>query len=203
MENPVRTAEHLARIKQRSSDLRDKIAAILPRGTSFVCEIGCGHGHFLAAYAAAHPDRVCIGIDISGERIGRAVRKRDRAKLSNLHFIWAESGVFFDVLGLKSTISDLFVLFPDPWPKRRHHKNRLLQTEFLQVAAKRAGQGARLCFRTDYEPYFRDTELLLSGHPDWEIAAEPWPFEHVTVFQSRAAQHFSLIARPKTKPARP
>ena len=104
MENPVRMAEHIARINQRRSDLRDKIAAILPRGTTFVCEIGCGHGHFLAAYAAAHPDRVCIGIDISGERIGRAVRKRDRAKLSNLHFIQAESGVFLDVLDRKSVV---------------------------------------------------------------------------------------------------
>lgn len=201
MENPVRMAEHIARINQRRSDLRDKTAAILPRGTTFVCEIGCGHGHFLAAYAAAHPDRVCIGIDISGERIGRAVRKRDRAKLSNLHFIQAESGVFLDVLAPKTTISDLFVLFPDPWPKRRHHKNRLLQPEFLHAAAKRAGQGARQYFRTDYEPYFRDTESLLARHPDWEIIAEPWPFEHVTVFQSRAAQHYSLIARPKA--ARP
>ena len=65
------------------------------------------------------------------------------------------------------------------------------------MVAKVAGQGARLCFRTDYEPYFRETESVIASHPDWDIAAEPWPFEQVTVFQSRAAQHFSLIARPK------
>src|SRR5476649_2587461 len=106
MENPVRTAGHLARIKQRRSDLQDKITAMLPRGAIFVCEIGCGHGHFLTAYAAAHPTRLCVGVDISGERIGRALRKRDRAKLANLHFIQAESGVFFDVLAPKTTISD-------------------------------------------------------------------------------------------------
>jgi len=197
MENPIRTAEHLARITQRRSDLQERLAAILPRGSNFVCEIGCGHGHFLAAYAAAHPDQICIGIDLSGERIVRGMRKRDRAKLANLHFIQAESGVFLDALPQKTTISDLFVLFPDPWPKRRHHKNRLLQPDFLKVVAKRAGQGARLCFRTDYEPYFRDTESLLSRQPGWEVVAEPWPFEQVTVFQSRAAHHFSLIARPK------
>ena len=200
MENPVRTAEHLARINLRRSELQEKLSAILPAASSFVCEIGCGHGHFLAAYAAAHPDRLCVGLDFSGERIDRAVRKRDRAKLANLYFIQAESGVFLDALPQKTTFSDLFVLFPDPWPKRRHQKNRLLQPEFLQVVAKRAGQGARLCFRTDYEPYFRDTETLIAGHADWEITGEPWPFEHVTVFQSRAAQHYSLIARPREHP---
>ena len=197
MENPTRTAEHLARITQRHSELRDKIAAILQGQTSFVCEIGCGHGHFLAAYAAAHPDRLCIGLDISGDRIDRALRKRDRAKLANLHFIQAESGAFLAVLPQKTTISDLFVLFPDPWPKRRHQKNRLLQPEFLQAIASRVGKGAQLCFRTDYEPYFRETESLIAGHPDWELTSEPWPFEHETVFQIRAAQHFSLIARLK------
>ena len=197
MENLARTADHLARITQRRSDLQETIATILPSGSSFVCEIGCGHGHFLAAYAAAHPDQLCIGIDISGDRIGRAVRKRDRAKLANLHFIQADSGVFLGALCPKTTISDLFVLFPDPWPKRRHHKNRLLQPEFLEVAAKRAGRGARLFFRTDHEPYFRATESLLNRQPGWEIVTEPWPFEQVTVFQSRAAQPFSLIARPK------
>jgi tRNA (guanine-N7-)-methyltransferase len=199
MENPVRTAEHLARIKQRRSDLQDKITAMLPRGAIFVCEIGCGHGHFLTAYASAHPTRLCVGVDISGERIGRALRKRDRAKLANLYFIQADAGDFLDALPPKITLSDLYILFPDPWPKRRHHKNRLLQPEFLHVVAQRAGRGARLYFRTDYEPYFRDTESLITRHPNWEIVAEPWPFEHVTVFQSRAAQHSSLIARPRAR----
>ena len=195
MDNPKRTAEHLARIIKRRSDLQDAIAVVLPPKANFVCEIGCGHGHFLAAYAAAHPDQLCVGLDISGERIGRAIRKRDRAKLANLHFLQAEAGAFLDALPPKTTLSDLYILFPDPWPKRRHYKNRLLQPDFLRAAASRMGKGARLYFRTDYEPYFRDTESLLDRHPDWQIAAEPWPFEQVTVFQSRAAHHYSLIAR--------
>ena len=195
MDNPIRTAEHLDRVTKRRKDLRNAIAVLLPPSARFVCEIGCGHGHFLAAYAAAHPDRLCVGIDISRERVDRAVRKRDRAKLSNLHFIHAEARDFLDALPAKAILSDLYVLFPDPWPKRRHHKNRLLQPEFLHAVAERAGKGARLYFRTDYEPYFRDAESLLNRHPDWKIAAGNWPFEQVTVFQSRAAHHYSLIAQ--------
>ena len=170
MDNPIRTAEHLDRVTKRRKDLRNAIAVLLPPSADFVCEIGCGHGHFLAAYAAAHPDRLCVGIDISRERIDRAIRKRDRAKLANLHFIHAEARDFLDALPAKATLSDLYVLFPDPWPKRRHHKNRLLQPEFLHAVAERAGQGARLYFRTDYEPYFRAAESLIASHPDWKIS---------------------------------
>lgn len=195
MENPTRTAEHLARMTMRLSNLQKEIVSILPPAANFVCELGCGHGHFLAAYAAAHPDQLCVGLDISRERIERALRKRDRARLAKLYFIHAEAGAFLGALPVGATLTDLYILFPDPWPKRRHHKNRLLQPEFLQAAARRAGQGAGLFFRTDYEPYFREVEALIARDPDWKISAEPWPFEQVTVFQSRAAQHFSLIAR--------
>lgn len=194
MDNPIRTAEHLDRITKRRNDLRGTVAHLLPSPCHFVCEIGCGHGHFLAAFAAAHIDRVCVGIDISRERIDRAIRKRDRAKLANLHFLQADAGDFLGALPAKATISDLYVLFPDPWPKRRHHKNRLLQPEFLHAVAERVGKGARLYFRTDYEPYFRAAKSLLNDHPDWKITADPWPFEQVTVFQSRAVHHYSLVA---------
>jgi tRNA (guanine-N7-)-methyltransferase len=188
-------------MSKRRSDLQGQIAALLPPAARFVCEFGCGHGHFLAAYAAAHPDQLCVGLDISGERIARALRKRDRAKLTNLHFIHAEARDFLDCLPADATLADIYILFPDPWPKRRHHKNRLLEPDFLREIARRAGQGARLFFRTDFEPYFRESEALLREHPAWEITPGPWPFEQVTVFQSRAAQHFSLIAQLKaTRP---
>ena len=195
MDNPTRTAAHRDRISKRRSDLQSTVTSVLPDSSDFVCEIGCGHGHFLAAFGAVHPDRLCVGIDISRERIDRAVRKRDRAKLSNLHFLHAEARDFLDALPPKVTISALYILFPDPWPKRRHHKNRLMQPEFLRQAAERAGKGARLYFRTDDQAYFRATEAVLERDSHWKVVAEPWPFEHVTVFQSRAAQHYSLIAQ--------
>jgi len=195
MYNPIRTAEHLDRIDKRRSELKGQITGLLSSSPNLVCEFGCGHGHFLTAYAAAHPDRRCLGLDISRERIARANRKRDRAKLANLHFVHADAGDFLDVLPSAITFSEIYILFPDPWPKRRHEKNRLMQPAFLQAVTQRAGEGARLYFRTDYEPYFRATESLVSRHPDWQMMDGPWPFEQVTVFQSRAAHHFSLAAR--------
>jgi tRNA (guanine-N7-)-methyltransferase len=186
---------HLALIAQRRADLRLALAHVLPPAAHFLCEIGCGHGHFLTAYAAAHPGELCIGIDLIGERIERANRKRDRAGLSNLHFFHAEAQDFLAALPANAGFCAIIVLFPDPWPKRRHYKNRLLQPAFLDALAVRAGQGTRLYFRTDHRGYFAYVTTVLAAHSLWRIdPAAPWLFETETVFQARAPSYHSLIA---------
>ena len=186
---------HLALIAQRRTDLRVALGRVLPPKAHFLCEIGSGHGHFLTAYAAAHPGDLCIGIDLIGERIERATRKRDRAKLTNLHFFHAEAHDFLSALPADAGICAIIVLFPDPWPKRRHHKNRLLQPAFLDTLATRAGQGTRLYFRTDHRGYFAQATAVLAAHPLWRIdPATPWIFETETVFQARAPTYHSLVA---------
>ncbi|MCX6956904.1 MAG: tRNA (guanosine(46)-N7)-methyltransferase TrmB [Verrucomicrobia bacterium] len=208
VENPTRTAQFLAMMEERRRDLRERHARVLPPKTTFTWEIGCGHGHFLTAYAQAHPQEICIGVDIVSDRIERAVKKRDRAKLANLHFIHAEARLFLETLPPDTTFSRLFVLFPDPWPKARHHKHRIMQPDFLADAAKRAGEGARLYFRTDFTPYYTDTKGVFESHPDWTLLSvegapgnETWPYERETVFQSRAAAYHSLVAGLKSRPA--
>lgn len=184
-------------MEDRRRDLRERQDRVLSGQPTFTWEIGCGHGHFLTAYAQAHPNEICIGVDIVSDRIERAIRKRDRAKLTNLHFIHAEARLFLETLPANATVSRLFVLFPDPWPKLRHHKHRIMQPDFLSAAAKRAGEGARLYFRTDFTPYYEDTNAVFDSHPDWALVTvetETWPFECETVFQSRAASHHSIIA---------
>ncbi|MBS0663475.1 MAG: methyltransferase domain-containing protein [Verrucomicrobia bacterium] len=194
MDNPIRTAAHLARVTQRRQDLKSFLRDLFPKPLSVVWEVGCGHGHFLAAFAVAHPELACVGVDISVDRIRRAMRKRDRAKLPNLHFINAEAHDFLDALPEGVSFSAIYILFPDPWPKRRHHKNRIMQPGFLSLVAARSGPDTRLYFRTDYEPYFRDAELVVREHPSWKVGRESWPFEQETVFQSRALSHHSLTA---------
>ena len=160
-----------------------------------VLEIGCGHGHFLSNYAAAHPAKICIGLDIISERITRANRKKNRARLANLHFIHASAEDFLATMPSQLRFSEIFVLFPDPWPKRRHHKNRLMQSDFLATIAPRAGEGARLYFRTDDADYFAAADLVLKTHPAWELTTDSWAFEYETVFQQRAPSYQSLVAR--------
>lgn len=195
--NPARTAEHFAEMEARRQQVRDFFRDHLPEKTAFVWEIGCGHGHYLTAYANKFSEKICIGIDTSSDRIDRARRKSNRARLTNVHFLHTEAELFLSQIPSGSTITDIFILFPDPWPKKRHHKNRIARHDFLTELAKRAGQGAHLYFRTDFIPYLDEVRKTVLNHHDWEVVEAPWPFEHETVFQSRANGYGSLIARQR------
>lgn len=192
---PVLPEARVAMLNERRDDVRRQLAAILPTSgqASFLWEVGCGHGHFLAAYAQAHPEKICVGVDIASDRIARATKKRDRAKLTNLSFIRTEARLFLEAVPADARISEVFILFPDPWPKSRHHKHRVLQLEFLAEVAAKAAPDCRIYFRTDYHPYFLDAEATTRESPHWKVVEEPWPFEFETVFQSRAEQHYSFI----------
>jgi tRNA (guanine-N7-)-methyltransferase len=195
VDNQLRTDQHFAAVAERRRDLYDRFSALFEPGDTFVWEVGCGHGHFLVDYARVSPARRCIGIDIASERIERATRKRDRAQLANLHFLRAEARLFLDALPAEISIADVFVLFPDPWPKVRHHKHRIMQADFLTHLARRATPDCRLHFRTDHRDYFSATAKLVEAHPDWQVIEGQWPFEFETVFQSKSTAYQSLIAR--------
>jgi tRNA (guanine-N7-)-methyltransferase len=205
MDNPARTAAYLADCAQRRAELRVWLAEALRGVERLTLELGCGHGHFLNAYAAAQPRTVCLGVDLLADRIQRAEKKRDRARLANLHFVQAEAADVLAELPSSIRLAEVFILFPDPWPKRRHHKNRLIQPALLSTLAAGAAVGARLCFRTDFAPYFAEARAKVAAHPAWRVAPEtPWPFELETVFQSRAESFQSLVAvrteAPITRP---
>lgn len=186
---------------QRLAALREEFFPRLPLADErpLTLEIGCGHGHYLNAFAAAHPQEFCVGIDLLADRIERAERKAKRAKLANLAFVQAEATLFLHALAALSAAGDpairtprigrVFVLFSDPWPKRRHWKHRVLQTSLLETLAGLAAPGARLHFRTDHPEYYAYARDVVVNHPRWNLVsaeAEPWPFEYVSVFEERA-----------------
>lgn len=191
---PIEEAQAIR--QARFAELQARLAALLRDRRSVTLEIGCGHGHFLTAYAQAHPAEFCIGLDVLAERIERAEKKSERAALPNVAWLRAEAELFLEALPADARLAgNIFVLFPDPWPKRRHWKHRLIQPEFLDTLAARAEPGTRLCFRTDYTPYFAEAIATIGAHRDWRLAPEePWPFERPTVFQSRAAGYQSAVA---------
>jgi len=195
--------DFLAHVAERKAALRTQLAALCPPGKPLTWEIGCGHGHFLVRYAASRPDELCIGIDLIRERIVRSEKKRDRARLAHLHFIKCEAAEFLDCLPAETRLGSILVLFPDPWPKRRHHKNRLFQDSFLTTLAAKAGQGSRLYLRTDHADYFKAARETIAAHAAWKIDPDaPWPLEEPTVFQQKAPSYQSLAAL-KTDSATP
>lgn len=196
--------EFLARIAERRAALRSELAALLPASQALVWEIGSGHGHFLVQYAQAFPAKYCIGVDIIRDRLNRSGKKCARVGLTNCHFVQAEAREFLDALPAAVTLREIWVLFPDPWPKKRHHKNRILQADFLEALAGRAGQGAPLYFRTDHAGYFSVVATLISELKTWRLdPAATWPLEKETVFQARAQGYQSLVAVRTSHPARP
>jgi len=187
--------DYLAVRETRRAELRSQLMPVLAGRTTLTLEIGSGHGHFLSAYADSHPERFCLGIDIMSDRVGRGTRKRDRARLQNLAFVHAAADDLLAAMPGEVRLEAVFALFPDPWPKRRHWKNRLIRAEFLSTLAQYAIPGAPLNFRTDYAPYFEEAEATVGAHPQWHVDREaPWPFEYTTVFQARASAYRSLIA---------
>lgn len=190
-------------ITARRAALRAQLNTILPEPRPIVLELGCGHGHFLEQYAKEFPATCCLGVDLSSERIGRALRKAQRANLPNCHFIRAEARELLYALPANVALEEIWVLFPDPWPKKRHHKNRLMQPEFFELMANRAGEGTRLYFRTDFAPYFEAVVEFLPDLKTWQpTAPAPWPLEPETVFQARALEYHSLTAVRTTHPAK-
>ncbi len=185
---------HLKHVENRKSLLKQQLEELFVEAQSIVLEIGCGHGHWLTDYAADHSEEICLGIDIIGDRIERANRKATRARLANVHFLKAEAMELLELLPESVTIKSSFILFPDPWPKKRHWKNRIMNPDFLGLLADRCLAKATLHFRTDHADYFEWTESMTETLERWRVAPdEKWPFERETVFQARAETFQSMI----------
>ena len=192
---PIEEAQRIH--EDRITKLRSALAEIPLARPALTLEIGCGHGHFLTAYAAEYPDEHCIALDIIAERLEKAKRKTDAAGVTNVNWLRALSDDFLEALP-KGVRFDrkVFILFPDPWPKRKHWKNRLIQPAFLDQLATITAPQTLLCFRTDYGPYFEAAAAIIKAHPKWTVDPEPqWPFEQLTVFEARAKSFQSLTAR--------
>ena len=191
--------EHRAvieREKHRRALLAATCRDLFLRHNPEVLEIGCGHGHFLAAYAAAHPKQFCVGIDLKNKRLHKSDQKREKRELNNLHFLKAEAGEFIEALDPNVRLNRIFILFPDPWPKKRHHKRRLIQDDFLSALCAHTSQEGNIYFRTDYQPYYEWTSEKIELSPDWiRDEKESWPFEEESYFEQILGEHRSFIAR--------
>lgn len=158
-------------------------------------EIGCGHGHWLNAYSDINRDITCVGIDLISKRIQKSNNKKDSFGRNNLFFYKAEANEFLHFKPLNIKIRNIFILFPDPWPKKRHHKRRLIQNEFLDLLKLHVCDKSLIYFRTDHLDYFKWTEEKFQNSQNWKIIGDKWPFEHETFFQNLLPNYKSLVAK--------
>lgn len=192
-------AAHAAERRARVDALRGPVAETLGGATRLTLEVGCGHGHFLDDYAKSHPDELCIGIDLRTKRIEKGNKKRDRGGHGNLAFMKAEFTEFLDALPPGVVLGKIFFLFPDPWPKPRHHRYRMIQTGSLDALAAKAAPDARLHFRSDHRDYFDWSVELVQANAHWRLAPDlAWPFERETFFQKLLPDFQSFVAVRRT-----
>jgi len=151
-------------LRQREA-LEGSLAEIIKAGRAITLEIGCGHGHFLTAYGEKHPEEICIGIDVNRGRIFKARKKVERAQLKNVFFLESDSMELLALLPEGTVIAKTWILYPDPWPKKRHFKNRIVQGEFLQQLAEKSAEKAELFIRSDYEPYIDWSKEFIQESP--------------------------------------
>ena len=100
------------------------------------------------------------------------------------------------LLPVDALFEEIYILFHDPWPKNKHHKNRLIQDDFLNLIAKHCKSTTKLYFRTDHTEYFSWAYKIFSKNKHWEISQETvLPVEEETVFQKRMGTFQTLVAK--------
>lgn len=178
-------AAHEAACQATRDALARHLAELFSEPTELTLEIGCGHGHYLAAYSEAHQNEICVGIDLVTKRVKKGESKRDKRGLEHLMFLKAEALEFLDALPEHVSLKKIFILFPDPWPKKRHWKNRVVQQPLLEKLAARSKTGAMLYLRTDHTGYFDWMKEQVAENANWTAKPDvTWPFEAPSFFQN-------------------
>ena len=157
-----------------------------------ILEIGFGMGETTTAIAAAHPERDYLGIEVHTPGVGALLRQVEALGLTNVRVIQHDAVEVVERMIGFGVLDGVHVFFPDPWPKKRHHKRRLLQPEFVHLLATRLKPGAYLHAATDWEDYAVQMLQVLSAEPLLENTAAgfaPRPDSRpLTKFETRGAR---------------
>lgn len=159
------------------------------RAAPKILEIGCGMGETSAAIAAAHPENDYLGLEVHTPGVGSLCKLIAEGNLGNLRVCQHDAvEVLRDMIG-DGTLSGVHVFFPDPWPKARHHKRRLLQPPLVATLAAKLKPGGYLHCATDWENYAEQMLEVLSAEPALQNTADsyaPRPdYRPLTKFEQR------------------
>lgn len=132
-----------------------------------ILEVGFGNGETLLAQAALRPDADFLGIEVHRPGVGHLLMRLAEHDLNNVRVICDDAvRVLRD--GLNDAVLDrINIYFPDPWPKKRHHKRRLIQPSFVALLARKLKPGGLLHLATDWEPYAEQVLSVLESSPDF------------------------------------
>jgi tRNA (guanine-N7-)-methyltransferase len=121
----------------------------------FNVEVGIGNGEFITAFAQKYPERNYLGFEVMKRIFDRAVKKIRFAGVKNAKIIHFDATFFVSLLE-DGCVDNFYVNFPDPWPKKKHNRRRLLKTEFIEILATKLKTGGSLYMATDQEDYAKE-----------------------------------------------
>jgi tRNA (guanine-N7-)-methyltransferase len=142
-------------------------------------DLGAGDGGFALAYAAQHPEVNLLAVERLLGRVRKIEKRAARAELKNLRVLRLELGYTVRYLLPPGSVAIAHILFPDPWPKRRHWPRRLVQPDFVRDLGRAMRPGGELRFTTDHAHYFETAQAavkeahVLQAVPEWEWASDP------------------------------
>ena len=133
----------------------------LPR--NIVLEIGSGMGETTAAIAKAHPELEFVAVEVHGPGVGSLLNKIHSEELRNLRVMRHDALAVLEQMIDDGTLAGIHLFFPDPWPKKRHHKRRLVQPGFAALAARKLAPGGVLHAATDWPDYAEQMQAVFSA----------------------------------------
>jgi len=154
---------------------RLELARLFPKDQPLEVEVGSGDGSFLVEYARLCPAHNFIGLERLLGRLRKLDRKGGRAGLTNLRGLRIEGAYFLEYLLPRGSAAALHIYFPDPWPKRKHRRHRLINERFPALARQALAPGGAVYLRTDDEDYF--TQMVSVFEPCQEFRPEETPGE--------------------------
>jgi tRNA (guanine-N7-)-methyltransferase len=140
-----------------------ELPRLFGRVSRVTLEIGFGNGEHLAQLARAHPARDFLGVEVHRAGVGRLLLALENEALTNVRIVCHDA---VEVLARQlppDCLDEILILFPDPWPKKRHHKRRLLQGPFAQLATSRLVPGGVMRLATDWQPYAQEMLEVLNA----------------------------------------
>ncbi len=152
---------------------RVDLSALFSQAQPLEVELGCGDASFLVGLARRHPERNFIGVERLLGRLRKLDRKGRRAGLVNLRGVRIESSYFLEYLLPPHSVSVLHVYFPDPWPKKKHRKYRLINERFPELARAVLAPGGAVFLRTDDADYFQQMTEVFGASREFERLETP------------------------------
>ncbi len=163
---------------------------IVGRDAPFIVEIGFGMGTATAAIAEALPGSAFLGLEVHAPGVGKLLSEIEARKIGNLRVCRHDAVEVVASMLAPGSVDGFHVFFPDPWPKKRHHKRRIMGADFVKLMASRLKSGGYLYYVTDWEEYAEATLETMSAEPTLRNAYERWAeresWRPVTKFEQRA-----------------